>query len=114
MTDSLQDRGLDPEQDYTESVPMQYSTSWIDHDNLEVLAAEAAEEEFGERVYDVEAAVVGALTGEADDDWMRSEYGHRFSMLKGLVEEKAKEYRAEVFSDELPDDDGGERGGADA
>lgn len=111
MTETLENRGLDPEQDYTESVPLPYSTSWIDHDNLEVLAAEAAEGEFGERVYDVEAAVVGALNGNVSDDHMRSEYGHRFSRLQGAVEEKAKEYRADVFGDEL---DGGERGGADA
>lgn len=96
---SLEERGLDPSEDYTESVPMQYSTSWIDHANLDVLAAEAAEEEFGERLYEVEAAVVGALHGDVNDDHMRSEYGSRFSMLKGCVEERAKEYRAEVFEE---------------
>lgn len=95
--DTLEDRGLDPSKDYTDSIPMKHSTRWIDHDNLEVLAGEAAIEEFGERAYDVEAAVVGVKSGNADEDWMRESYGHRFRRLEGAVEEKAAEYRAQVF-----------------
>lgn len=95
----LEGRGLDPSKDYTESVPTRYSTKWIHHDNLEILAAEAAEDEFGERVYDVEAAVTGALNGDVSEDWMRSEYGHRFRILESAVEEKAKEYRSQVFEE---------------
>lgn len=94
---------LDPSLDYTETVPMQHSTSWIANENLDELAKLAAEEEFGDPDHEVRFALMAAFEGEASDDWMASEHGTAYWTLKGVVEEKAKEYRAVVFADDLKD-----------